>query len=249
MPVETTTNIPGLNQAYPLATDGLGEGDDHLRLIKRVIKNAFPQIDKPLTVSSDQINSVVSNPFPFPVGGIIMWNGLAASIPTGWALCDGRTVNRSDGSGTITTPNLAGRFVLAAGLAVTPLTTGGSPTHTHTGTAASTSLTVENLPAHTHTLSDPGHNHPINDPGHGHGFSLGNFGIAGTGPVLPMADDGPVANAFATNLNGSNITVLNNTTGITIGSTGAGAPHSHPVTINTADNTPPYFALCYIMKI
>jgi microcystin-dependent protein len=39
-----------------------------------------------------------------PVGGIIMWSGTVANIPTSWALCNG-----SNG-----TPDLRGRFVVGA---------------------------------------------------------------------------------------------------------------------------------------
>jgi hypothetical protein len=41
---------------------------------------------------------------PVPLGGVIMWSGSTA--PTGWALCDGRTVNGYK------TRNLKGRFVV-----------------------------------------------------------------------------------------------------------------------------------------
>ena len=40
----------------------------------------------------------------FPVGGIIMWSGAIADIPTGWVLCDG----------TNSTPDLRNRFVIGA---------------------------------------------------------------------------------------------------------------------------------------
>lgn len=40
-----------------------------------------------------------------PVGGIILWSGSIASIPTGWALCNG-----SNG-----TPNLTDKFIIGAG--------------------------------------------------------------------------------------------------------------------------------------
>jgi hypothetical protein len=40
-----------------------------------------------------------------PVGGIILWSGSIASIPTGWALCNG-----SNG-----TPNLMDKFIIGAG--------------------------------------------------------------------------------------------------------------------------------------
>jgi len=40
-----------------------------------------------------------------PVGGIIIWSGSIASIPTGWALCNGS-------SGT---PDLRSKFIVGAG--------------------------------------------------------------------------------------------------------------------------------------
>lgn len=76
-----------------------------------------------------------------PLGGIIMWSG--ASVPFGWALCDGQTING------VVTPDLRGRFVLASG-AGSGLTSraigdkGGKETH---------ALTVEEMPAHSHPTS------------------------------------------------------------------------------------------------
>lgn len=72
----------------------------------------------------------------FPVGGIIMWSGSIASIPSGWLLCDG----------TNGTPDLRDRFIVGAGSSYSVAGTGGSKdaivvSHTHTGTTASTSLT------------------------------------------------------------------------------------------------------------
>ena len=69
----------------------------------------------------------------FPTGGIIMWSGSVASIPSGWALCDG----------TNGTPNLQNRFVVGAGNTYTPADTGGSadaiiPSHSHTFSGSAT---------------------------------------------------------------------------------------------------------------
>jgi microcystin-dependent protein len=77
----------------------------------------------------------------FPVGGIIMWSGSVASIPSGWALCNG-----SNG-----TPDLRNRFVVGAGSTYAVNATGGSAdaivvSHTHTATS---------------TVTDPGHTHAI----------------------------------------------------------------------------------------
>jgi hypothetical protein len=77
----------------------------------------------------------------FPTGGIILWSGSVASIPSGWALCNG-----SNG-----TPDLRNRFVVGAGSTYAVDATGGSAdaivvSHTHTATS---------------TVTDPGHVHSI----------------------------------------------------------------------------------------
>jgi microcystin-dependent protein len=80
---------------------------------------------------------VAAAAFAVPSGGIIMWNGSVASIPSGWFLCNG-----SNG-----TPNLTDRFVVGAGSTYAVNATGGSANAT--------------LPSHTHNvnISDPGHAH------------------------------------------------------------------------------------------
>jgi len=77
--------------------------------------------------------------YSVPSGGIIMWSGSVASIPTGWFLCNG-----ANG-----TPDLRDRFVVGAGSTYGVNAVGGSKD----------AITV----AHTHTAStsstDSGHNH------------------------------------------------------------------------------------------
>jgi hypothetical protein len=78
-------------------------------------------------------------PTAFLTGMIILWSGSIASIPSGFALCDG----------TSGTPDLRDRFIVGAGSTYAVDATGGSadatlPTHTHTATS---------------TVTDPGHNH------------------------------------------------------------------------------------------
>ena len=65
-----------------------------------------------------------------PVGSIIMFNGKAEEIPSGWAICDG----------TNGTPNLIDRFILASTYC------GG------TGGNAQITLSVSQLPPHRHRL-------------------------------------------------------------------------------------------------
>lgn len=47
MGLETGTYVSDLTAAWPLASDQKRQGDDHLRLIKEVLKNTFPNADKP----------------------------------------------------------------------------------------------------------------------------------------------------------------------------------------------------------
>jgi len=67
----------------------------------------------------------------FPVGGIIIWSGAEAAIPSGWILCNG-----SGGS-----PDLRDRFVIGSGTTYAVNATGGSKdavvvSHTHTASTA-----------------------------------------------------------------------------------------------------------------
>lgn len=50
---------------------------------------------------------------PFPTGGIILWSGSIASIPSGWVLCDGLNG----------TPNLTDKFIIGSGGSYSPNTT------------------------------------------------------------------------------------------------------------------------------
>ena len=75
--------------------------------------------------------------YAVPTGGIIIWSGSQASIPTGWLLCDG----------TSGTPNLQDRFVVGAGSAYAVSASGGS----------ATAIVVSH--SHTATVTDAGHTH------------------------------------------------------------------------------------------
>ena len=74
----------------------------------------------------------------FPQGGIIMWSGAISAVPIGWALCDG----------TNGTPNLTGKFVVHA-----DADTGGTYAPGDTGGADEVTLTESQMPSHTHTAS------------------------------------------------------------------------------------------------
>jgi len=150
----------------------------------------------------------------FPIGSIIIWYGAVVDIPTGWSLCNGQTV------GAVTTPDLRERFVVGAGGDNSNVVGTSGYTVDGTGGVNVVTLTTDQIPSHTHSLSDPGHNHSFN---------------GSNGPDNEAAGGNPVP-AGGGNFNG---TTGNRTTGITIAATGGGSSH---------ENRPPFYALCYIMR-
>lgn len=147
MALETASFISQLNPANPSGADRVHQGDDHIRLLKSVLKATFPNITGPVTVSQDRLNQ----DFTLPVGLILAWYGDAASVPEGWAICNGQTVERSDNGANITLPDLRDRVLIGAGGTYAPLATPG---------AATQSVTTSSAGAHTHTTGAAGaHSH------------------------------------------------------------------------------------------
>lgn len=93
-----------------------------------------------------------------PVGGIIIWHGLASAIPSGWALCDG----------TNGTPDLRGRFVMGESETYARNTTGGAVSATPTISVNNHTLTEGEMPSHEHSYisqgGGPGSYPTINGP-------------------------------------------------------------------------------------
>lgn len=250
MAIETASYISDLVSANPPGTDALGQADDHIRLIKGVLKNTFPNINAACNATPLQLNG-----YFVPQGAIIMWSG--SSAPTGWALCDGGTYSKSDGSGTVVTPNLANRFIVASGSSYPLGTTGGvsSVTPTITMSNAPFTLTSNELPAHTHvaTVTDAGHNHTTTDSGHTHSYTAGGSVTQFVqGGSYSLAASSP-ASASTTGSATTGVTVNTNTTGISVtnASTGTGASHTHAnsATSSSVSTISPYYSLAFIMKL
>jgi hypothetical protein len=122
-----------------------------------------------------------------PSGGIIMWSGSIASIPSGWLLCNG-----SNG-----TPDLRNRFVVGAGSTYSVNGTGGS----------ADAIVVSHT--HTATVTDSGHAHNTT---FGYSDNVDYFGnnIPFYGPI----NTGVVGNQTVTSAsNTTGISVSNSTTG------------------------------------
>ena len=56
MTVESVTLISDLDQNNPAGGDSISEGDDHIRNIKRSLKNTFPNINDPVTATAEDLN-------------------------------------------------------------------------------------------------------------------------------------------------------------------------------------------------
>ena len=211
-----------------------------------------------------------------PAGVIVMWAGTVAGIPAGWALCNGLngTPNLQDrfivgagagygvGAAGGTTAHTHGGAVAAHSLAVNEM-----PMHNH-GISDPGHGHTSNDPGHAHGVHDPGHAHGVHDPGHAHGYN--DQGITwdsilssgGTGrnvsPVDRARTTGAATTGVGIHASGTGIGIHGAHTGVTVNgaftgisttNVGAGWGHSHGLTINHSDHRPPFFALCYIMKL
>lgn len=124
-----------------------------------------------------------------PIGGIIMYSGAIADLPSGWAFCNG----------TNGTPDLRNRFIIGAaadsGGQANTLVTGST-----TKNGGSANLVV---PSHTHTPT-------VTDPGHFHNTQ-------GTRQVQAGADNsGPLVTETNWGSGGSQYQGQSKTTGISV---------------------------------
>lgn len=184
---------------------------------------------------------------------------LTATDPgNGWKLCNGQYLTKQayprlyeviggafgETDQAFALPDLRGRMPIGADgePGIAPLAFGG---------AASISLTVDQMPAHAHDITDPGHdhtftgtphNHAVTDPGHAHAAASV---AAGTGAAGTVANGGQ---AGATGSAATGVTVEPSTaggtispspSGITVQSAGSGAP---------IPTLPPYIAIHWMVR-
>jgi microcystin-dependent protein len=125
-----------------------------------------------------------------------MWNGSTA--PTNWRLCNG----------TNGTPDLSDKFVLGYG----PKAIGT------VGGAATVTLSLAEIPAHSHTAQDVGHSHPVSAP-------TGQSEAGGGSQDTARPSTGTNTSQGYAN--------------IQIGQSGQSGAHN---------NMPPYYVLAFIMR-
>lgn len=185
-----------------------------------------------VTFDDGQIPAEAIDPQAFvnrgiPLGGIIMWSGLVDDIPESWALCNG-----ANG-----TPDLRNRFIVGAGDDYLVDATGGTATpdlsftsgaHEHIMTVGGHALTEAEMPAHHHNVSISNQTRINHDKGDNGDRTL-QIGHSMDGRYMSDAGNSQP-----------------HTHPIDMDPSGA---HSHDITLDPGGLFPPYYALCYIMKV
>lgn len=202
-----------------------------------------------INTALDDIVTEVNGIDRFPSGGIIMWSGTVANVPTGWNLCDG----------TNGTPNLVDRFIVGS-------STDSGATHDIGDTGGTNSLTLAagNIPSHTHSFSATtsgagSHNHTGTTSTNGDHYHLDGEVMDVTAEATYGYSSGPSA---------SRVDQSQSETKSSHAHTSTAGAHNHTFTTSTAsnhthsvsgttgaygsgnafDNRPAYYALAFIMK-
>jgi hypothetical protein len=173
-----------------------------------------------------------------PVGGIIMWSGTIASIPTNWRLCDG----------AYGTPNLTNRFIIGASTDTTSTNSGGiTKAHTYIedtwlvtgGTKDAVVVSHKHGGFTNGGNADGGHNHTT--------AGLAGFYRLKSDPT-PFAAGYQYLWASGNNTDGYQ---YGGGSDYTVSSSSSG--HTHVINSDgvagTNKNLPPYFALAFIMRV
>ena len=166
-----------------------------------------------------------------PKGVIVMWSGEATAVPAGWALCNGENG----------TPDLRGRFIVGAGTSASDYSSGSGVDRGYDvaakGGKNEVALTKAQMPNHYHLYlndsqvnGDIVHSEGLDVNGYNSGWQKSssdyNFNF--------KSESSYAGRRFATGTAGGKANDQN------VGKDGEADPH---------ENRPPYYALCFIMKL
>jgi len=250
MGLETSNYIDGLDPTWPTGLDPRNKGDDHLRLLKGVLKQTFPGeggqgFDQPINATETELNhssgltdniqaqlntltSLIASTSTdtVPIGGIIMYSGAFSAIPLNYRLCNG-----ANG-----TPNMTDKFAYGTNTESELENTGGSAdavvvSHTHT---SNSSGNHSHASAGNHSHASAGdHGHP-SAGSHSHtAQSNGSHSHpADGGHTHSVSTDGnhrhTIAAKFELSASDSNTGMLETNVGTSY--TGYAGSHTHSVT-------------------
>jgi hypothetical protein len=176
-----------------------------------------------------------------PIGGIIMWSGTIATIPSNWKLCNG----------TNGTPNLTNRFIIGASVDATTTGTGGSDgvTKAHTAIESTNYVTGGTKDAVVVSHDHGGNtNSGTNDGAHEHAVTAqdGNrFSLIPSGQNAVSETGAAYATGGKDLWSGGTIQSIKAST--------TNSAHKHAIASagesGTNKNLPPYYALAFIMRV
>lgn len=163
MGLESGTNIAALDSSWPLSGDYIQEGDDHIRLVKAILKAQFPGTGGlgfaiPISATEAELNyssgvtsgiqaqlnaitAIQNSTQSFPSGTVMLFYQAAA--PTGWTQIsndDNSMLRMVSGSGG------------GSGGSDSPISYDQSHVHATVGHQ----LTISEMPAHSHTCDSDG---------------------------------------------------------------------------------------------
>jgi microcystin-dependent protein len=185
------------------------------------------------------------------IGFVAMWYGAPGAVPVGWAICNGQTVARSDGTGDITTPDLRDRAVVGAGSSYDVGDTFGATSKTVSSATAG---------AHDHEATLPDHSHDPGTLGVAIASSLtgstfiystkGDTASGGSGKTLAVPPDAnataPPAITDPGHVHDATVSGATAAAGAATFTTTQDGVHSHDVTVDVSQ---PSLALHFIMRI
>lgn len=209
--------------------------------------NGVPSLDGDGIVLREQLPPITI-PDSIPKGVIVMWSGTLATIPAGWALCDG----------TNGTPDLQDKFIRGATTTTLPGTKGGADTVT---------IATDNLPSHKHTTAAGPTGLNLSATTTIDTASNGITGLAGkyvpTFAAAAHLTSIKLAEQAATSANVFRFLCTTPGSSFGMGFVGSVETHTHTATTSVSGNgstdavgrgqainmLPPYYTLAYIMKL
>jgi hypothetical protein len=211
-----------------------------------------------------------------PSGIVALWSGSPASIPGGWVLCDGnngtpdlrdRFVVGAAGAYSVGDTGGAASHTHLVSMGGNATDSAGAHTHALSGS-------TDPEASHTHgvgsfvTASAGAHTHSGGTLQFGRQVDFGSSSSGTVGPwiisVFSGTSSSPKFNvlwAGATDSTGSHTHTITGTSGpgsahshtLTSASAALAGAHTHTISFSvtsaSADSRPPYYALCYIMKL
>ena len=134
--INVGTNLDSTDADQFVTFVGASSGNNPIRVDAGIKYN--PSTNRLTAGSYAGDGSALTGIESFVTGMIILWSGAANAIPTGFVLCDGNN----------NTPNLSGRFVVGYDASNNDYDVND------TGGSESVTLSVDQIPAHTHTYID-----------------------------------------------------------------------------------------------